>query len=166
MSSSSNLLATIKLWVDKFMQWLCIAIVGLMCVLVTYQVVTRYVFNAPSAVSEVLARYLFIWLILFGGAYVFGCREHLSIAYVKQKLSAKGQIFADMISELAILLFTLSIMLFGGYHIAMRQMWQMDSALQLPMGVIYSAIPLAGIIILFYALYNQIQLVKKWKTLG
>lgn len=162
-SLTKNLLDKLKNQLDKFIAWFCILIVGAMCILVTYQVVTRYIFNSPSAVSEVLSRYLFIWLILFGGAYVFGCREHLSISYVKQKLSQKGQIIADIISEFVILLFTLSIMLFGGYQIAVRQMWQMDSALQLPMGVIYSAIPISGGIILFYSLYHQIKLFQKLK---
>lgn len=151
----------LKKLMDLLIQWFCILIVGLMCALVTYQVVARYVFNSPSAISEVLSRYLFIWLILFGGAYVFGCREHLAISYIKQKFSAKGQIIADIFSELVISLFSLTIMGFGGYHIAIRQMWQMDSALQIPMGVVYSAIPIAGCIILFYAFYNQVVLFKK-----
>ena len=63
---------TLKSWVDKIISSACILIVGAMTILVTYQVVARYLFNSPSAVSEVLSRYLFIWLVLFGSAYVFG----------------------------------------------------------------------------------------------
>ncbi|TCP96579.1 TRAP-type C4-dicarboxylate transport system permease small subunit [Cricetibacter osteomyelitidis] len=157
------MLLLVKKIVDKIMALLCIAIVLSMCVLVTYQVITRYIFNSPSAVSEVLARYLFIWLVLFGGAYVFGLREHMSISFIKQKFSNKVQIYLDMFSELVIAMFSLSIMILGGYNITVRQMFQMDSALQLPVGVIYSAIPVSGVIILFYFIHNEIMLFRKLK---
>ena len=55
----------VKFLVDKLISWACIAIVGAMTALVTYQVISRYLFDSPSGVSEVLSRYLFIWLILF-----------------------------------------------------------------------------------------------------
>ncbi|WP_386692433.1 MULTISPECIES: TRAP transporter small permease [unclassified Lonepinella] len=155
----------IKKFVDKTMEYLCILIVLLMCILVTYQVITRYVFDQPSSVSEILSRYLFIWLVLFGGAYVFGLREHMSISFLKQKLSNKVQIYLDMLSEFIIAIFTFTIMILGGYSITLRQMLQMDSSLQLPVGIIYSAIPIAGIIMIFYFIYNETILLKKLKEL-
>lgn len=143
---------------DKFIEYICISIVAIMTILITYQVVSRYVFNSPSAVSEILSRYLFVWLILFGGAYVFGLREHMEIVFIKQKLPVKWQIIADMVSELAVAVFTLGIMIIGGYSATVRQMFQLDSALQIPMGVIYSAIPISGALILFYFIYNELTL--------
>lgn len=159
-------LETFKKYLDTFVAWVCIGIVGLMTVLITWQVITRYLFNSPSAVSEILSRYLFIWLILFGSAYVFGLREHMAISFIKDKFSPKVSIFTDMFTELAIAVFTFTIMIIGGYHTVLRQMWQLDSALQIPMGYIYSAIPLSGGLIIFYFLYNEIQLFRRLKTLN
>ncbi|CAG23589.1 hypothetical C4-dicarboxylate transport system,small permease component [Photobacterium profundum SS9] len=152
-----------KGWVDKVVSSICIAIVGSMTVLVTYQVVARYAFNSPSAVSEVLSRYLFIWLILFGSAYVFGLREHMAITYVRNKLSEKKQILLEMFTELVTAVFACSIMIVGGFNGMQRQMWQLDSALQIPMGVIYAAIPISGVIILYYFLYNEYSLVRRYQ---
>ncbi len=157
--------ATIKKWVDKLAAGACIAIVATMTILVTYQVVVRYLFNSPSAVSEVLSRYLFIWLVLIGSAYVFGLKEHMAISFVKDKFSAKTQIIVEMLIELTTVTFALAIMLFGGYNSAVRQMWQLDSALQIPMGVIYSAIPISGALMVFYFLHNELQLVSRLKQL-
>ncbi len=157
---------TLKSWVDKIISSACILIVGAMTILVTYQVVARYLFNSPSAVSEVLSRYLFIWLVLFGSAYVFGLKEHMAITFVRQKFSDKTRIFVDMFTELATATFALSIMIIGGYNSAVRQMWQLDSALQIPMGVIYSAIPISGALIVFYFLFNELQLVRRLKQLN
>lgn len=127
-------LETFKKYLDTFVAWVCIGIVGLMTVLITWQVITRYLFNSPSAVSEILSRYLFIWLILFGSAYVFGLREHMAISFIKEKFSPRVKIITDMFTELAIAVFTFTIMIIGGWYTVLRQMWQLDSALQIPMG--------------------------------
>lgn len=155
------LLDKIKEIVDYIMSTICISLVAILTVLVTYQVVTRYLFDSPSNISEILSRYLFIWLILFGGAYVFGSREHMSIEFIKNRFSKKIQIYLDMFSELTILVFALSIMFLGGFNASVKQMWQLDSALQLPMGIIYSSIPISGIIIIFYFIYNEVKLFRK-----
>lgn len=159
-------LETFKKYLDTFVAWVCIGIVGLMTVLITWQVITRYLFNSPSAVSEILSRYLFIWLILFGSAYVFGLREHMAISFIKEKFSPRGKIITDMFTELAIAVFTFTIMIIGGWYTVLRQMWQLDSALQIPMGYIYSAIPLSGGLIVFYFLYNEIHLFRRLNTLN
>ncbi|MFA0438682.1 C4-dicarboxylate ABC transporter permease [Vibrio sp. 10N.286.49.C2] len=152
---------TAKSWVDKILSLTLIGIVGAMTLLVTYQVVVRYLFNSPSAISEVMSRYLFIWLILFGSAYVFGLREHMAITFIKDKFNEKLKTIVEMFIELVTVFFAFSIMIIGGYNSAVRQMWQLDSALQVPMGVIYSAIPIAGGLIAFYFLYNEFKLINK-----
>ncbi len=154
-----------KLWVDKCVAAILIAIVAAMTVLVTYQVVVRYLFNSPSAVSEVLSRYLFIWLILFGSAYVFGLREHMAINFIKDKFPDALRIVVEMFIELVTLVFAVAIMVIGGYSTAVRQMWQLDSALQIPMGTIYSAIPISGALIIFYFIYNELCLMSRLSAL-
>lgn len=158
-------LNALKNWVDRILSGFCILIVGAMTALVTYQVVARYLFNSPSAISEVLSRYLFIWLILFGSAYVFGLREHMAISFIKEKFPAKLQLLVDMFIELVTASFAISIMIIGGYSITMRQMWQLDSALQIPMGMIYAAIPISGVLIMFYFIYNEINLIRRFNQL-
>ncbi|MDG3084839.1 TRAP transporter small permease [Vibrio hannami] len=156
--------------VKKVMDWCveraCIAIMVLLTVLVTYQVVTRYVFDSPSAVSEVLSRYLFVWLVLIGGAYVFGLREHMAITYVRDKFSPKVGVVVDIAVEWAIAYFAYIVMWQGGYKASVRQMWQLDSALEIPMGVIYSALPIAAVLMLIYFFINQIKLINKYQQLS
>ncbi|MFB9137199.1 TRAP transporter small permease [Vibrio sp. AK197] len=160
-----GVVSMLKRWLDKLVASTCIAIVAAMTVLVTYQVVVRYLFNSPSAVSEVMSRYLFIWLVLIGSAYVFGLKEHMAISFVKEKFSAKAQVIVEMFIELTTVVFALAIMLVGGYNSAVRQMWQLDSALQIPMGAIYAAIPISGGLMVFYFLHNELQLFSRWKQL-
>ncbi|MCJ2377655.1 TRAP transporter small permease [Vibrio sp. ZSDZ34] len=156
---------TFKTVLDWVVERACIAIMAVLTILVTYQVVTRYVFDSPSAVSEVLSRYMFVWLVLIGGAYVFGLREHMAISYVRDKFPPKIGIIVDMLTEWAIAIFAYIVMWQGGYKASVRQMWQQDSALEIPMGVIYSALPIAGALILFYFAINQVKLINKFQQL-
>ena len=149
----------IKFWVDKILAIFLIAIMGIMTLLVTYQVVIRYVFDSPSAFSEVGSRYLFIWLILFGSAYVFGLREHMAITFVKEKFSKRTRIIVEMFIELITVVFAYTVMITGGYSSAVRQMWQLDSALQIPMGVIYAAIPISGALMFFYFMFHEVNFI-------
>ena len=149
---------------DRVLEVSCIALMSVMTILVTYQVITRYIFNKPSAVSEVLARYMFVWMVLLCAAYVFGLREHMNIPFVKDKLPPRGRIVCDIAGEIIIALFGLGVMAAGGYMGAVRLMGQMDSALQVSMGIIYGAIPLSGISIVFYFFYNVTALMKEFKN--
>lgn len=139
---------------DKIIEIFCIIVMIMMTVLVSWQVFTRYVFNKPSAVTEQLCQYLFIWLVLFGAAFIFGKREHMQIAFVKDKFPKKIGKICDIIQEIIIFIFTMGVLVYGGYISSVRQMVQIDASLQIPIGIVYAAIPLSGVFILFYSVLN------------
>jgi TRAP-type C4-dicarboxylate transport system permease small subunit len=122
----------------------------------------RYFFSSPSSYSETISRYLFVWLVMYGSAYVFGQREHMSITFILDKMSPKIKTIVEMLGELIIALFAWSVLVFGGYIQSKTQMFQMDGSLPIPMGFIYSAAPISGIFIIFYFVCNEIQLIKKF----
>lgn len=69
-SKINNTLAKIEGAVMVF--WFAIVLVVMTC-----QVVSRYIFNAPIAWSEEFARYSFVWISYIGCAYcVSGGRAH------------------------------------------------------------------------------------------
>jgi len=145
---------TFKNGLNKIIEIFCIVLMTFMTILVTWQVITRYVFNNPSAVTEQLCQYLFIWLVLFGSAYIFGKREHMQITFIKEKLPNKLGKICDLLQEIIIFIFTSGVLVIGGYLSVVKQMVQFDAALQIPIGIVYAAIPLSGVFILFYSIYN------------
>lgn len=159
-------LTAVKKVVDKVMEYLCIAILGIMTVLVVYQVVTRKVFNSPSAYSEALSQYLFVWMIMYGSAYVFGLKEHLDIAVFKDKMKGMTLLVVEILTNLSLVVFAVVVLTYGGYIISAQQMATTDAALQIPMGIIYSAIPISGLFTLFYAVYNIALAVDQYKKGG
>lgn len=145
---------SVKRAIDKIMEVMCIIILGIMTVLVVYQVITRKIFNSPSAYSEAVSQYLFVWMILYGSAYVFGKKEHLDITVLKDKMKGKTLLLVEILTNICLVLFAAVVLGYGGFLIAGQQMTTTDAALGIPMGVIYSAIPISGVFTLFYAIYN------------
>lgn len=145
---------TCKLLLDKILKCLCVVIFIAMVCFTTYQVIVRYVFNSPSSISETVTRYLFVWLIILSATYVFGQRDHICISFLKDQLPEKNRKIVDIIIECINIFFAGAIMIFGGFMISGMNMLQYDSILKIPTGTIYSIIPVCGIMIVFYSLYN------------
>lgn len=155
---------SIKRLLDTILAWVCVILLSLMTILVSYQVIVRYFFNSPNAYTEVISKYMFVWMIMYGSAYVFGLREHMNIAFVRDKMPTKLRIIVEMISELIIALFAAGVLIYGGFKQMADQMVQLDASLQIPIGVIYSAIPISSCFIIFYFIYNEINLFTKLKS--
>lgn len=149
--------------INKFTEWLACAILAIMTVLVTWQVITRFVFKAPSSITEALAKYLFVWLILITAAYVVGKREHMAIEFFVARYSFKTRTILEIVVEICIFLFAAIVLTYGGGYIAMNAMSQADSALSIPMGIVYLALPVSGVLSMFYSFCNIIDEIKKFK---
>ena len=70
-----------------------VILMALAVIIVTAQVVTRYVLKVPLPWSEEIARYLFLWLTWVGASYATKERKHINIDVVYQMLSPLGQKF-------------------------------------------------------------------------
>lgn len=131
----------IKFIVDKILEVLGTATLGIMTVLVCYQVIARYVFNAPSAISEALSQYLFVWMIMFGSAYVYGSREHLAIDILKDRFSPKMYMIVEVITNIFLFVFILLICVWGGWLYTAKQAVQVDPSLHISKAILYASVP-------------------------
>lgn len=152
---------SLKNVLDKILSTVCVVIFIAMVLLTTYQVTVRYVFKSPSAISETLTRYLFVWLIILSATYVFGQRDHICITAFKSTFSKGGQKIASIFSECVVIIFSILIMIYGGGVITKMNMLQYDSILNVPIGTIYSVIPICGVLIIFYSIINIIKYTKE-----
>ncbi len=151
----------IKNILDKVIMTVCVVFFIAMVLLTTYQVVTRYIFKSPSSFSEVTTRYLFVWLILLSATYVFGQRDHICITALKDTFQGKTRKAINIFGECVIILFSVLILIYGGGAISGINMVQYDSILKIPTGIIYSIIPISGVLIVFYSILNIIKYAKE-----
>lgn len=140
--------------VNKGLEWVCIVLFMVMTLVGTYQILTRYIFNRPSTVSEELLTFMFTWLALLAAAYVFGKKEHMRLAYFAGKVKPKNKVYLEIFSEGLIAIFALSVMVFGGVSITRLGLAQETASLGIPRGYIYMVVPLAGALTLFYNIVN------------
>lgn len=149
---------------NKVIEVICITLLVFMVVLGTWQIITRYVLNNPSTVSEDLLIYSFVWMSLLGSAYVFGKKDHMTMVFFRQKLeskSTKAKITLSIMTELLIMIFSALVLVFGGTQISMLAMGQVSPALGISMGYIYLALPLSGVITIIYNVLNLIDLIQE-----
>ena len=131
-----------------------------MTILTTYQVITRYVFNAPSTWSEELVGYLFAWSTLFGAAAITGERGHMNIPVVIDRFAPPVRKAFHVFAEIIAFLFSAAILVFGGWQVSNLAMGQMTSSLGVAVGVFYWVMPICGVVMVLYSILNIIGIIK------
>lgn len=144
---------------DQILKVVSVVLFISMVLLTTYQVIARYIFKSPSSISEVLTRYAFVWLILVSATYVFGQRDHIAINFLKDKVKGVGSKIINVLIECVTIIFSATIMIYGGFTVAQMNMLQYDSMLNIPTGIVYSIIPICGVLIILYSIYNIIHII-------
>lgn len=148
---------TIRKAMDKILEAVQILLFGLMVVVGTYQILVRYLFNRPSTVSEELLTYAFAWLSLVAAAYMFGKRGHMRMGFLTDQGTEQTKMWLQLISDGLVLLFAAVVMIYGGLQITFLTMAQKTASLGIPMGYVYSIVPISGGIILVYGILNLVR---------
>ncbi|SFZ92740.1 TRAP-type C4-dicarboxylate transport system, small permease component [Flaviramulus basaltis] len=138
--------------IDKVLGNILIVIMGVMVINVLWQVFTRFIIGTPSSFTDELARYLMIWLGILGAAYVSGRNMHVAIDVLPLRSSNKTQKKLKLIVYILIIAFAFFAMIIGGLRLVYitYTLDQYSPALQMPLAVVYFAIPLSGALIIYY----------------
>ncbi len=144
----------LKNGMDKVLSVICAILFSFMSLLAVYQVVTRYVFNSPSSYSEELLTYSFAWMAMLAATLVFGERDHMRLAFFADKLKGRNATVLALVTEVIILAFTVLVLLYGGIAITRLTMTQVTASLAIPMGYVYSIMPVCGVLITIYCIIN------------
>lgn len=149
---------TLKQNMDKALSAVCIILFIAMTVIGTYQIVTRYVFNAPSTVSEELLTFTFTWMSLLAAAFIFGKKDHMRMDFFASKFTGKSSVMLSIFSECLVLVFSALVLVYGGINITKLTMTQVTASLGVPMAYVYVVIPISGIITIIYTIINLMEL--------
>lgn len=148
----------IRKGMNTIVSTICIVLFAVMVVVGTYQIITRFIFNNPSTVSEELLTYTFAWMAIFSSAYVFGKRDHMRMTFVADKLPKEQRKILEIVIELLIIAFAVIVLIYGGFTIMGLTMTQKTASLGVMMGVVYAVVPICGILIAIYGVLNVIDL--------
>ncbi|MFY0606817.1 MAG: TRAP transporter small permease [Cyclobacteriaceae bacterium] len=137
-------------------------IMALMVINVLWQVISRYLLGSPSIFTDELATFMLIWVGLLGAAYATGQGKHLAIDILPNKLDDKSRAKLNMFIYLIMVSFALLIMVVGGSRLVYLtlSLEQLSATLRIPLGYIYLALPISGLLIMYYAIDNLLTQLK------
>lgn len=118
---------------------------------VLWQVASRYLLGAPSGVTDELVRYLLVWIGLLGAAHATMTRRHLAIDLLPRRLEGDPRRRLELLIQALIAGFALLVMVGGGLALVRLsvELGQRSAALGVPLGWVYAALPVAGVLIVF-----------------
>ncbi len=147
---------------DKLIMFVGCTFTTIMVIGAIWQVFSRYVLGSPSTVTEELLRFGLIWTAMLGASYAFGTNKHLAITALVDKLKGNNGKAIRLVNTLFIVGFSGLVMIKGGLNLVSSTMSQVTPILQVPVGVIYSILPISGVIIILYQIMN----VSDWMRSG
>ena len=141
--------------VDRILSNFLVILMVAMVLDVTWQVFTRFVTRRPSSFTEELATFLMIWIGLLGAAYALRQKAHLGIDILTMKLPPAARLKWEFFIYSMVILFSLLVMIWGGLRLLYITFYlrQVSAALQIPMGIVYTVVPITGLLFIFYSIY-------------
>ncbi len=155
----------IKRAMNRILSMACAVILAFMSVLTCYQVFMRYVIHRPSTMSEDILSYSFVWVSLLATALVFGERDHMSLSFFVEKMNLTMQKTIAVFSEFLVLMVAIFVFVFGGKGFMKVGAIQTSPTLGVTMDLIYSIMPVCGILIGIYSLINIVEIITGSKEL-
>lgn len=144
---------------DKALEIVVIALMGILVIDVLWQVFSRFILSDPSSFTDELARFLLIWLSLFGGAYMLGKKQHLAIDLITHRLNERQVLYLDTVVQSVILVFVIAVLIVGGSRLVFVTLYlnQTSAALGIELGYVYAVIPLSGLIMCLYCIHFLVE---------
>ena len=134
---------------ERLARWVGIALFTAMLVLMALEVVARYVFNAPTFWTEVIARYAMVWMVLLGMALGIRHREHIRVDGLVLVSPRVVQIVLAGVRLLCSLGFALILVAFG-YQLSVMNLTQTAGVVAIPVFYLYLAVPITGLLMLVF----------------
>jgi len=145
MEKISKAIDAINKWIGTVLGYLAV----LMAFLITYEVVARYIFNAPTIWSMEINQYLFCAVSLLGGGYCLLTEGHVRVDLFYPKFKPKTQAIVEMVTYPLALAFCAILVFMGGSEFWHELVTKNTSGtvLDFPMWPVWLTVPLGGLLL-------------------
>lgn len=144
--------------------WFSVVAMAIMLAVTFFSVISRYVFSFTFEWAEELSRFLFVWSVFLGSALIMGENGHLAVEFLPNKLKGKtAGLFVEFFIKMCSYIFII-ILLTQGFKMTRMMMFQTSPGMGIPMGIIYSVIPVSSILMILYTIQDSIAFVRKVKS--
>lgn len=133
---------------------------AIVLLVMTAQVISRYIFNKPIVWSEEFSRYSFVWISYLGCAYCVGVDGHTSITVFRDKLPEFWKKILIVVGNLIIV-----AVFFAIVPIAMKFIYNnrkfLTSMMRIPFKYLYYSLPVGAVLTIIHLVLKSILLFEK-----
>ena len=141
---------------EHFEEYLLVAIMAIMSIVICYQVFMRYVMQASLSWSEELARYLFVWMAYLAISYGVKKEQHVCVEAFTLLFPEKKRWIFDVIGDVVFAIFSVLVLYYSVGVIQQQiKVWQTSPGMQLPMVYVYIA-PFVGFVCVLIRLIQDL----------
>lgn len=149
----------------KICQLLSVILIFLIIISTSVQVITRFLLNSSLVGTEEVSRYSFIWASMLGAGICVSRHSHANVSFLSDILKGKFKLLQEVFVQIMIGIMGV-LLIVQGYKMVQITLNQLSPTLKVPMWIIYLAIPIGGIIILFGSICNMLNILSKVKHGG
>ena len=149
-SKINNTLAKIEGAVMVF--WFAIVLAVMTC-----QVVSRYIFNAPIAWSEEFARYSFVWISYIGCAYCVSVDAHTGITAFRDALPPKAKKLTTVLGNVVVMIVFIRLLPIAMKFIGKNSKF-LTSMMRIPFKYLYYSLPVGCVLTVVHLILESILL--------
>ncbi len=139
----------VQRWLGHLTAFVAGTILAWMTLLVFMTVIYRYFLLQPISWGEEMARFLFIWLSMFGAALAMKDRAHFTITILTARFPARVRACLDVAIAIAATIL-LSIVMNKGWGLALLNRNQESPAMGVQMSIAYAAVPLGAALMIVF----------------
>lgn len=147
------LLTKILLKIRKITESLTLFMIIFMTAIISYQVISRYVFNYTPPWIQPLSLLLMVWIGFIGIAIGIQDDSHIKINLFVSKLPNKIQKVVLKMQRILAIIFGMFMVIEGG-RFAYSMKNSFISGLNTPSAILYAAVPVAGLLVIFYLIFE------------
>lgn len=143
-------------WTGKAASYLVLLLTGT----ISYEVVCRYVFNAPTLWSQETSSYLYGSFFMLGGVYVMSLDRHVRVDIFYSRLSLKGKAIVDLITFPIFFFLFIGVLVWEGGKMALWSwsIWEhTQSPWSPPIYPLKTVIPLSALMLLLQGIARYVR---------
>ncbi len=147
---------TLRKVLDTFLVWSVCILTTVLLIVMSAQVLWRYVLNDPIYWSEDLARYLFVWLTFLAAAMAFRDHKHMAVDLIQPFLGPAALRWQRAIITGILAVFFIIVLLIAP-EILQITLDQPSASLSIPIALLYLSFPASIFIMLLYLMIDLAQ---------
>src|SRR5665648_347312 len=122
------------------------------------QIVTRLL-EISAVWTEETARYMAVWMTFLGVAYAFRHKTMIAVEILSDRIDGNSRKILSIFILILSLIFCIVLTIFG-FILVLKISGQISPVLHVPMALVYSGLPTAGLLMVLFSIEDIIKWIK------